>query len=1201
MAIVAIGQLSLLDLNDAIISGTAPANPTVGTLWIDSSVNPNVLKKWDGTQWVPQSLDLGNLDPQSKQDINNSKITLSNMADDSILTQQERSYVKDQILKITGVVVADNGTMPTLASIDSSGVGDVATARKSAVNAGIDTSHIDYTNLGTQYTNLANYLNGMNPKPWDTTSSATLTIDPTTWRNTWLQFYTALGKLNQTVADKLRQNAEGNLVDNPSVTGAVGRWNKGTSPTIDNIDFQGKTIPTMRITTTGDVMVVHDDILVDPSKAYQVSLWFRSDTVSTGTVYFGVYAYDSAGNNIGIDVVNDTDGTVTAANTNPYAWSGNNSSANTWVQRVFYIMPAGTDNTAMKSLGTNVTNNMRFLSNTRKLRIRWLNYYNYGTSKTVWVAHPRVTEVDPNAVLTAAKAKVDSATANSLLADMSNDNKLTPVEKQLVKKEWDAIVSEKPVIDSQADTYGITTEKTNYDNAYNALNTYITPLLSNLTTTSDIVGTTFRANFQAYYDAKTALLKKISDTPKSIIDNLKIGGRNLIKNSTFNNDFTNWSNVDPKWTILDADPDKPNSHIITASATGNSSNMLYSAYSNSFNAKLNDVFTFSIDLKVADFTAWDVKVPFVVEFLDSNGNRVQYKEVNITDMGISTMNNGQWYRMSYTATVTTSSVTQGRIRLVLYKNGQIYIREVKVEEGNKATTWSPAPEDTSDQIAILESKLSSADQIIGADYIISTVMNSQEYQTAMDGKADASDLSSYATTDQLNGVQQQVDNINNTLSNVDFTTFATKNDLTQTSTNLTDKFSKSGGINLLKNSVGYANLDFWNIYSTNLVLNSALRNGTANFTLSTGWSLDTTFKYQNFFNTLKCVVTGQSSNVWYAAFTNFTPASPGDQFTASWYVYIPSNHGIDAGASIEIEWYNDTSRITTTSVAINLSLTNQWQRVTATGTAPAGTTRVRTRVHPVKNGSFWATLPQLEKGSLTEWAPSTTDSATDNFMITTIQSDELETVGTGSGFNIFSGGKIIQSVPVPVQGKPYTISAFVKSSSTATGYIRIYDGDTTSSSYQQVNISSGLNYVELKSTITPLNNTMTVELCSSYDYVIFTAVMLNIGDVDLQWQLSTGEVYNTTITMNMNGIRVSHSESSSYTVMTPEKFAGYYDVNGDGVVDETEGSVDEVFRIDKDEFVMKKANVGQEITMGTLKIIQVNASGKVGWAFVATS
>ena len=113
-------------------------------------------------------------------------------------------------------------------------------------------------------------------------------------------------------------------------------------------------------------------------------------------------------------------------------------------------------------------------------------------------------------------AKINADKANSLLADIANDNKLTAQEKQQTKKEWDIIVSEKPKNDASADKYGVS--KTSYGNAYNTLSSYITPLLSSLNTTSDITGTDFRAKFKAYYDARTDLLNAISAKAKELVD-----------------------------------------------------------------------------------------------------------------------------------------------------------------------------------------------------------------------------------------------------------------------------------------------------------------------------------------------------------------------------------------------------------------------------------------------------------------------------------------------------------------------------------------------------------------------------------------------------------------------------------------------------------------------------------------------------------
>ena len=117
---------------------------------------------------------------------------------------------------------------------------------------------------------------------------------------------------------------------------------------------------------------------------------------------------------------------------------------------------------------------------------------------------------------TANNAVQSAATANALLSDIANDNKLTAQEKQETKKEWDIIVSEKPKNDASADRYGVS--KTAYGTSYNTLSTYITPLLSSLSTTSDISGATFRSKFKAYYDARTDLLNAISAKAKSLAD-----------------------------------------------------------------------------------------------------------------------------------------------------------------------------------------------------------------------------------------------------------------------------------------------------------------------------------------------------------------------------------------------------------------------------------------------------------------------------------------------------------------------------------------------------------------------------------------------------------------------------------------------------------------------------------------------------------
>lgn len=56
MAQLASGQITLADLTDPIISGTAPPNPSEGQLWLDTSGETDALKRWDGSRWVPGSI-----------------------------------------------------------------------------------------------------------------------------------------------------------------------------------------------------------------------------------------------------------------------------------------------------------------------------------------------------------------------------------------------------------------------------------------------------------------------------------------------------------------------------------------------------------------------------------------------------------------------------------------------------------------------------------------------------------------------------------------------------------------------------------------------------------------------------------------------------------------------------------------------------------------------------------------------------------------------------------------------------------------------------------------------------------------------------------------------------------------------------------------------------------------------------------------
>jgi hypothetical protein len=63
--------------------------------------------------------------------------------------------------------------------------------------------------------------------------------------------------------------------------------------------------------------------------------------------------------------------------------------------------------------------------------------------------------------------------ANSLIADMASDGKLTAVEKIALRREWNIIAAEKAGLDAQATSLGLTALKLAYDTAAQDLADYL--------------------------------------------------------------------------------------------------------------------------------------------------------------------------------------------------------------------------------------------------------------------------------------------------------------------------------------------------------------------------------------------------------------------------------------------------------------------------------------------------------------------------------------------------------------------------------------------------------------------------------------------------------------------------------------------------------------------------------------------------------
>lgn len=106
----------------------------------------------------------------------------------------------------------------------------------------------------------------------------------------------------------------------------------------------------------------------------------------------------------------------------------------------------------------------------------------------------------------------DITAIENRLTAMASDNILDRTEKYDLVTQYQILQNEKAAILAQATAYGITTEKTNYDNAMTALTSYLiglSPAYNDTTQDTVIVGTTFRQKITDVYSTRQILLNRM--------------------------------------------------------------------------------------------------------------------------------------------------------------------------------------------------------------------------------------------------------------------------------------------------------------------------------------------------------------------------------------------------------------------------------------------------------------------------------------------------------------------------------------------------------------------------------------------------------------------------------------------------------------------------------------------------------------------
>ncbi|UVD43026.1 phosphodiesterase [Enterococcus phage TJE1] len=473
------------------------------------------------------------------------------------------------------------------------------------------------------------------------------------------------------------------------------------------------------------------------------------------------------------------------------------------------------------------------------------------------------------------KAQADANKANQSIADLSNDNLVTPNEKLDLKKEWEIIVAEKPKNDAQADKFGVS--KVAYGTAYTALDTYLKPILASTTTNSAIVGQTMRDTFKAYYTARTDLLnaiaskaKELADNAQDTADNITVGTRNLLVGTK---DFS--KGIPSGNTSVTIDTDKLFGNAVLKNnlvGTTGQSDMYKLAtsitptatqYTLSFYAKADTANAKMYCYFYEPNTTTKVETSQGVKESTLSGNGA----VQIT---LSTEWVKYWVTWTQTATTTVKSVIIGRVKAEDTPKSAVYMSSPMMVEGNKAQTWVQAPEDVQEQLngkegawvyspteptnpaiglvwvdssktpnqpkrwvggetgwvaltpeevkdlpwgedgSSLADWVAQAEQKISSDAIISTVLGSEDFTGIFDSKANTEDLNNLASYDDLDAMQAEYERLlQEGIAGIDFSPYVTNTELEQLKDSFTFSVQQAGGVNMLKNSLGFSGTDFW--------------------------------------------------------------------------------------------------------------------------------------------------------------------------------------------------------------------------------------------------------------------------------------------------------------------------------------------------------------------------------------------------------
>ncbi len=279
------------------------------------------------------------------------------------------------------------------------------------------------------------------------------------------------------------------------------------------------------------------------------------------------------------------------------------------------------------------------------------------------------------------------------------------------------------------------------------------------------------------------------------VNDIQIGGTNLIRNSNFFQKDTYWTYDTGTGTIISDNSVIGN--VLVFKPTGGSLRV----FANTRNVWVaNEIYTVSFYAKA------------------SVANTTITPSRSIADSASAVTLTTTWKR--YTGTIrSTATSDSGSLSFSVNNiNATYYIAAVKLEKGNKATDWSPAPEDVDSSISAVDNKVTTvSNQYTTLNQTVNSIsgtVNSHTSQIAT--KADNSTVTTI--NNKVTSLTTDLSGFKTTVSN----TYATKNSLSNYATTAAMNSAISQSANSITQSVSatYATKSSLSSYATTASLSA---------------------------------------------------------------------------------------------------------------------------------------------------------------------------------------------------------------------------------------------------------------------------------------------------------------------------------------------------------------------------------------------